>query len=145
MVLESSTMSLSSVMKAFGARLRQLRHEQHFTKMENVSAALGLEQTTLYAHERGTATPAFVTLLALAHLYKVDEAAMFIYPGTHLRHDLWELLRLASYEDLLALKPTIEKIVGRKAESLARGAPTRLERSSRAPKKTRPRPANRRR
>jgi transcriptional regulator with XRE-family HTH domain len=132
--------------KAFGARLRQLRYEQHLARMGDVAAILGMEETTLYAHEGGRATPSFHTMLDLARLYKVPEAALFFFPGTDLRHDLWELIRLARYEDLLSLKPVIEKRVGRGVESLSRGIPTRLERSShRPPKKARPQRANRRR
>jgi transcriptional regulator with XRE-family HTH domain len=57
----------------------------------------------LYAVERGTSWPSVELLLALAKIYKVDEADFFVWPGKGPRHDAREQVRLGSPQTLAAL------------------------------------------
>ncbi len=122
---------MASILKPFGMRLKSLRLDQKLD-MKNAAAALGMAETTLYAYERGDASPAFSTLTALAKLYKVDEAALFIWPDTHLRHQQWELLRLASNDEIASAKPALEKLFPRSARALETAAESHRTKTRRA-------------
>lgn len=115
MVLSSSQMR--SVYKLLGARLKELREEQELRVIE-VAAALDVEPGTVYAIERGDGPPSFTLFLDFVKLYKVDEADACTWPGTHLRHDLREMIRLtpnaklelkAAWETVLAEDPARKK------------------------------------
>ena len=107
---------MRSITKQLGRRLRQLRVAQRLSP--GVAAAqLGVGVSTLYHWESGLTPPTFPNLLAAAKLYQVDEAALFFFLGNP-RHNLFELLRVASPHDLDALQPLIEKRVGKTVDAI---------------------------
>src|SRR5262245_44954010 len=85
-----------------GSRLIQLREEQAL-KVDDVAIMALCSREHLYAVERGTSWPSVEMLLALAKIYKVDEADFFVWPGKGPRHDAREQVRLGSPKTLVAL------------------------------------------
>jgi transcriptional regulator with XRE-family HTH domain len=102
---------MQSVLRRLGARLKQLREEQGF-RMAEVAGSLGVEPTTLYAIERGDSAPSFKLFMELARLYKADEADLCTWPGSHLRHDLRELIRLTPNAKLRELQAAWAQVTG---------------------------------
>jgi transcriptional regulator with XRE-family HTH domain len=92
------------LLKLLGARVKAFR-DQSRLRVAEVAAALGVDPSTLYAIERGDHPPSLRLLSDFARLYQTDEALLLTFPGTHLRHDLREQVRLASISSLT----TIEK------------------------------------
>jgi transcriptional regulator with XRE-family HTH domain len=95
------------VKRLVGARLKQLRDEQEISATQ-AAAAVGVEVSHLYALERGDSTPGLETAVGLALVYKVDVADLYVFPGTHLRHDLRELIRLTPSATLADVKTVLE-------------------------------------
>src|ERR1700748_2365789 len=85
---------MHSIHKLFGSRVRQLREEQQLGAAD-VAALIGCDVSHYYAIERGTHPPTFVLIVAIAKTFKVDEADLFSCPGSGIRHDLREQIRLA--------------------------------------------------
>ena len=100
---------MRSTYKLLGARLKELREQQQLRVVE-AAAALGVEPGTVYAIERGDHPPSFSLFLDFAKLYKVDEADLVTWPGTHPRHDLRELLRVTPNSRLGELKAAWQKL-----------------------------------
>lgn len=109
---------MRSIRKCFGARARDLRKAQHLD-VKNAAAALDIDPSTLYSIERGRSTPSFGLIIAMAKLYKVDEAALFVWPGTHVRHDVWEKVRVASVVTLSEAMPEIDQLLAPKKKRLS--------------------------
>jgi transcriptional regulator with XRE-family HTH domain len=86
---------MRSIHKIFGSRIRELREEQRLGAAE-VAALIGCDVSHYYSIERGDHPPSFALLVAIAKTFKVDEADLFVWPGSGLRHDLREQIRLAS-------------------------------------------------
>lgn len=114
-----SPSQMRSVQKLLGARLKEMREQQNLRVVE-VAAALSVEPGTIYAIERGDHPPSFTLFLDFAKLYKVDEADLVTWPGTHPRHDLRELLRLTPAAKLDELKAAWEKVVAKPQSSAKR-------------------------
>ena len=85
-----------------GSRLVQLREEQAL-EVADVAVMAPCSREHLYAIERGTSWPSVELLLALAKIYKVDEADFFVWPGKGPRHDAREQVRLGAPQTLAAL------------------------------------------
>jgi transcriptional regulator with XRE-family HTH domain len=85
-----------------GSRLVQLREEQAL-EVADVAVMAPCTRAHLYAVERGTSWPSVELLLALAKIYKVDEADFFVWPGKGPRHDAREQVRLGSPHTVAAL------------------------------------------
>ncbi len=111
MLLSPSRMR--SIQKLLGERLKEMREQQKLRVVE-VAASLGVEPGTIYAIERGDHPPSFALFLDFAKLYKVDEADLLTWPGTHPRHDLRELLRLTPTAKLGDLKAAWEGAIAAK-------------------------------
>jgi transcriptional regulator with XRE-family HTH domain len=99
---------MRSIQKLLGARLKELRDHEKLRVVE-VAASLGVEPGTVYAIERGDHPPSFTLFLDFAKLYKVDEADLVTWPGTHPRHDLRELVRLTPLDKLVELREAWSK------------------------------------
>jgi transcriptional regulator with XRE-family HTH domain len=97
---------MQSIHKLFGSRVRQLREEQQLGAAD-VAALIGCDVSHYYAIERGTHPPSFALLVAIAKTFKVDEADLFTWPGSGVRHELREQVRLASPHLLGALKSSL--------------------------------------
>lgn len=97
---------MHSIHKLFGNRVRQLREEQHMGAAE-VAVHIGCDVSHYYSIERGAHPPSFALLLAIAKTFKVDEADLFTWPGSGLRHDLREQVRLATPPALAAIKAAL--------------------------------------
>jgi transcriptional regulator with XRE-family HTH domain len=97
---------MHSIHKLFGNRVRELREEQHMGAAE-VAANIGCDVSHYYSIERGAHPPSFALLLAIAKTFKVDEADLFTWPGSGLRHDLREQVRLATPPALAAIKAAL--------------------------------------
>lgn len=121
---------MRSIRKSFGARVRELRIAQDLD-VKTAASALAIDPSTLYSIERGQNTPSFGLMIAMAKLYKVDEAAMFIWPGTHPLHDAWELLRRAPPDKVGDLLRVLEAEVAKSRVKLLPPAGTARERRSR--------------
>lgn len=117
---------MRSVRKLLGTRLKQLREDECLTAAQ-AATAVGIDVSHLYGIERGDYAPSLETLTALATLFKIDMADLFTYPGTHLRHDLRELIRSISNAKLPAVKAAIERALAM-AEEPRRSAPPRSRR-----------------
>jgi transcriptional regulator with XRE-family HTH domain len=130
---------MQSIHKLFGSRVRQLREEQELGAAD-VAALIGCDVSHYYAIERGTHPPSFALILAIAKTFKVDEADLFTWPGSGVRHDLRERVRLATAHALGSLKATL----GDDGASAARGAPSASDAAGRgsasAPPRSRRRP-----
>jgi transcriptional regulator with XRE-family HTH domain len=100
--------------KMFGARVRELRDEQQLSAAE-VAALIGCDVSHYYSIERGDHMPSFDLLLAIAKTFKVDEADLFTWPGSGLRHDLRESIRLAPNASLVEIKGRLEELSSPKA------------------------------
>ncbi len=94
---------MRSIHKLFGQRVRQLREEQRLGAAD-VAALIGCDVSHYYSIERGAHPPSFALLVAIAKVFKVDEADLFTWPGSGLRHDLREQLRLVAPPSLSELK-----------------------------------------
>lgn len=114
---------MRSVRKLLGARVKQLREEESFT-VAQAAAALGIDASHLYGIERGDYAPSLETLVGLATLYKVDMTDMFVFPGTHLRHDLRELMRSIPNAKLADVKAAVEQALGTRLDT-KRSAPAK--------------------
>ena len=101
---------MHSIHKLFGHRVRQLREEQQLGAAD-VAALIGCDVSHYYSIERGAHPPSFALLLAIAKTFKVDEADLFTWPGSGLRHDLREQVRLATPPALAALKAALGNVV----------------------------------
>lgn len=112
-MLASST-SMRPVSKLLGARIKELRLEQHMSAIE-VAAHLDVDSSHYYAIERGTANPSLAGIIALAKAFKVDELDLFVWPGTGARADLHEVVRRVPNASLAELKQQLEKHVPAKA------------------------------
>jgi transcriptional regulator with XRE-family HTH domain len=110
---------MRSIQKLLGARLKEMREQQQLRVIE-VAAALDVEPGTVYAIERGDHPPSMTLFMDFAKLYKVDEADLLTWPGTHPRHDLRELVRLTPNAKLNELKEAWEKILGSKSKARPR-------------------------
>jgi transcriptional regulator with XRE-family HTH domain len=97
---------MHSIHKLFGNRVRQLREEQQLGAAD-VAALIGCDVSHYYSIERGAHPPSFALLLAIAKTFKVDEADLFTWPGSGLRHDLREQVRLATPPALAAVKAAL--------------------------------------
>jgi transcriptional regulator with XRE-family HTH domain len=97
---------MQSIHKLFGSRVRQLREEQDLGATD-VAALIGCDVSHYYAIERGTHPPSFALIVAIAKTFKVDEADLFTWPGSGVRHDLREHVRLANPQALGTLKATL--------------------------------------
>ena len=102
------------VPKLFGARVKELRQELHLRAVD-VAVMIGVDPSHYYAIERGTARPSIDVIVALAQMFKVDEADLFIWPGTGARADLHEIVRRVPNASLAELKLQLEKHVPAKA------------------------------
>jgi DNA-binding XRE family transcriptional regulator len=71
-----------------------------------------VEPGTVYAIERGDHPPSFTLFLEFAKLYKVDEADLLTWPGTHMRHDLREVIRFTPNAELEELREVWQQVVG---------------------------------
>jgi transcriptional regulator with XRE-family HTH domain len=112
---------MQSIHKLFGSRVRQLREEQQLGAAD-VAALIGCDVSHYYAIERGTHPPSFALLVAIAKTFKVDEADLFTWPDSGVRHELREQVRLASPHVLGALKSTLDHAVtsaARRADAVA--------------------------
>jgi transcriptional regulator with XRE-family HTH domain len=101
---------MRSVLRLLGARLKEMREQQKLRVIE-VAAALGVESGTVYAIERGDHPPSFSLFLDFATFYKLDEADLVTWPGTHPRHDLREMVRLTPLDKLGELREAWQKTV----------------------------------
>jgi transcriptional regulator with XRE-family HTH domain len=97
---------MRSIPKLFGARVKALREEQNL-EPPAMAALLGFDLSHYYAIERGAHTPSWELLVAIAKALKVDEADLFTWPGSGIRHDLRELVRLAPAAALPALREAL--------------------------------------
>ena len=97
---------MHSIHKLFGHRVRQLREEQQLGATD-VAALIGCDVSHYYSIERGAHPPSFALLLAIAKTFKVDEADLFTWPGSGVRHDLREQVRLTPPPALAALKAAL--------------------------------------
>lgn len=113
---------MRSVRKLLGARLKQLREDERLT-VAQAAATVGIDVSHLYGIERGDYAPSLETLTALATLFKIDMADLFIYPGTHLRHDIRELIRSIPNAKLLEVKAAIERALAAAEEPKRSAAP----------------------
>jgi len=102
----ASVPHMQSIHKLFGSRVRQLR-EQEQLGAADVAALVGCDVSHYYAIERGTHPPSFALIVAIAKTFKVDEADLFTWPGSGIRHDLREQIRLAPPQALGPLKTTL--------------------------------------
>ncbi len=100
---------MHSIHKLFGHRVRQLREEQQLGAAD-VAALIGCDVSHYYSIERGAHPPSFALLLAIAKTFKVDEADLFTWPGSGLRHDVREQVRLATPPALAALKAALANV-----------------------------------
>jgi transcriptional regulator with XRE-family HTH domain len=103
---------MQSIHKLFGGRVRQLREEQKLSAVD-VAALVGCDVSHYYSIERGTHPPSFALLLAIAKVLKVDEADLFIWPGSGLRHDLHEQIRHVPAPSLSEVKEALDGVVSR--------------------------------
>ena len=110
----ASDARMHSIHKLFGHRVRQLREEQRLGATD-VAALIGCDVSHYYSIERGAHPPSFALLLAIAKTFKVDEADLFTWPGTGLRHDLREQVRLASPPALASVKAALADAVANSA------------------------------
>ena len=106
------------IAREFGARIEQLREEQHLS-VGNAAAMIGVHESRLYAWERGTGTPTFSNIVALARLYKVDEAVLFFFLRIG-RHRLWETIRKVPASQLDELQAVVDDYVKRKGAASSR-------------------------
>ena len=113
----ASDARMRSIHKLFGGRIRQLREEQKLGAAD-VAVQIGCDVSHYYSIERGTHPPSFALLVAIAKVLKVDEADLFTFPGSGLRHDLREQLRLVSPPSLNEVKAALDGLApgGRKTD-----------------------------
>ncbi len=102
------------VPKLLGARIKELREERS-ERAVDIAVMVGVDPSHYYAIERGTARPSLDVVIALAHAFKVDEADLFIWPGTGARADLHEIVRRVPNASLAELKLQLEQHVPAKA------------------------------
>jgi transcriptional regulator with XRE-family HTH domain len=119
--------SMRSFPKLFGARVRALREEQQL-RVIDVAALIGCDASYYYSIERGDSTPSFELLMAIAKSLKVDEADLFTWPGTGIRHDLRELVRQAPNALLPDLRTQLD-------EWLPPRGPTKASAKSKPPRR----------
>jgi transcriptional regulator with XRE-family HTH domain len=105
---------MGPVAKLLGARIKELRLEQHKRAIE-VAVGINVDPSHYYAIERGTAQPSLDAIIGLARMLKVDEADLFIWPGTGARADLHDIVRRVPNASLAELKQQLEKHVPAKA------------------------------
>lgn len=101
------------VSKLLGARIKELRLEQHMSAIE-AAAHIDVDSSHYYAIERGTANPSLASIIGLAKAFKVDESDLFVWPGTGARADLHEMVRRVPSASLAELKQQLEKHVPQK-------------------------------
>lgn len=94
--------------KSFGLRIRQLRVERNWTQ-EDLSRAIGADQTLVSKWEGGKIHPSAVALKALADLFQVTIKAMETGKGLRARVS-------ASVEQILNDKISLERITGAEAQ-----------------------------
>ncbi len=79
--------------KRLSARLRALRLEQGLT-VKRVATLLDVSEQHVHGMEGGYGSqPSLATIEDLAHIFKVDECDMFVFPNEGTRHDIREELR----------------------------------------------------
>jgi transcriptional regulator with XRE-family HTH domain len=110
---------MQSIHKLFGARIRKLREEQKLSAVD-VAALIGCDVSHYYSIERGTHPPSFALLLAIAKVLKVDEADLFIWPGSGLRHDLREQIRVIPAPSLSEVKAALDELATRAPKTRSR-------------------------
>lgn len=105
----ASDARMRSIHKMFGNRVRQLREEHKLGAIE-VAALLDCDVSHYYSIERGAHPPSFALLVAIARVFKVDEADLFTWPGSGMRHDLREQIRLVPSPSLSDVKAAIDDV-----------------------------------
>lgn len=112
-----------------GARLKYLR-EWRELRVHDVAASTGITTVYIYSLERGDANPTVQVLAALATVYRVDVADMFVFPThTSLRQRARDLVRLVANEALPALVANMEHLLNAaKATSSRRKPPLQPQR-----------------
>lgn len=108
---------MPSIKKELGARLKQLREEQHL-RVEDVAQWVGIDRTHIYGLERGDSWPSVEVLVALATAYRVDVADLFVFPEMHVRHRFRELARVIPNAKLAALIAIAEEHLGTSLEEM---------------------------
>lgn len=105
----ASPFAMRSIHQLFGSRLRQIRREQQLGAVD-VAALVGCDVSHYYSIERGAHPPSFALLVAIARALEVDEADLFVWPGSGLRHDLREQIRLTPSSSLSELKAAFDTL-----------------------------------
>lgn len=120
----ASAAAMQSIQKLFGRRVRQLRREAQLGAAD-VAVLVGCDVSHYYSIERGANPPSFALLVAIAKAFKVDEADLFTWPGSGVRHDLREWLRTAPMARLGPLREALETADEATAAPSAQAAPPR--------------------
>jgi|GEM_PF-3412698 len=111
--------------KRLSARLRALRLEQGLT-VKRVATLLDVSEQHVHGMEGGYGSqPSLATIEDLAHIFKVDECDMFVFPGEGMRHDIREELRRIPDIDaakLTALLELMRAVVRSDAETIGAAA-----------------------
>lgn len=101
----------------FGARMKQLREESGLPTRE-VAERADIVRTHPNVLERGASFPSVQLLQTIASLYRVDPADFFVFPDEGQRHQLRELARILTRDELAVVFAAIEKALGHPVEEL---------------------------
>jgi transcriptional regulator with XRE-family HTH domain len=100
---------MRAIRQHFGARLKQLREEQQL-RAPDVAALVGVDVSHIYNIEAGRTGPSFDLQVALAMVYKVDLADLFVFPDLHPRHAARELIRFTPSAKLDEVRAAIQRV-----------------------------------
>jgi transcriptional regulator with XRE-family HTH domain len=99
---------MTSFLKLFGARVRQLRAERGLSVKE-LAERLDYDVSTFHALERGEHGVRLQLIVDLAAELGVDESDLLNFPEVHVRAELVELTRRAPVGVLVETKEFLER------------------------------------